>query len=76
MQRMIHRVAENKLICIPTLSDSMNIDNYQKDVFVSDGKLHAKWLQLELNLNAIITLEIRCGLAAIKDVYPDIKELF
>lgn len=40
MERCIHYAADNKLISIPSNIDTMNIGNYQHDVFYTGSKLY------------------------------------
>ena len=68
MNRAIHHAAENKKLCSLTNFDTMNINNYQNDVFYgSDGGL--KLLKIIKNLYYIMTLEILSALRGLKSIY-------
>ena len=55
MNRAIHYTAENKQLCNSTNFDTMNINNYQNDVFNgSNGGL--KLLKILKNQHYIMTL--------------------
>ena len=68
MNRAIHHAAENKKLCSLTNFDTMNINNYQNDVFYgSDGGL--KLLKIIKNLYYIMTLEILSALRGLESIY-------
>jgi histidine ammonia-lyase len=38
MQKTIHLISNNRLICAPSNADTMNIENYQMDIFFTQSK--------------------------------------
>lgn len=68
MNRAIHYAAENKNLCNSTNFDTMNINNYQNDVFYgSDGG--KKLLKILNNLYYIMTLEILGSIKGLESIY-------
>lgn len=77
MESVHHHVAENKIISTPSNIDTMNIRNYEKDVFYTSSKSYSKFHQMMNNLHKILLLEIESSLLAIDNVYHVNKgELF
>ena len=59
-------LSDNRLLCSPATADTMNLHNYEADVFRNDGKAYQKHLGLFHNLHHMLTLELLCSMAAIK----------
>lgn len=50
MKKVIHCVFENKLISIPSNIDTMNINNYNEDIFYTSAKIFEKFENMMKNL--------------------------
>lgn len=65
MERTIFCVTNNRLLCSPSSADTLNISNYQRDVFANNGKCYHKYTHIMHNLHNILTLEVMASLAAL-----------
>lgn len=66
LERTMHCLSDNRLLCCPATADTMNLHNYEADVFRNDGKAYQKQRGILGNLHHILTLELLASLAAIK----------
>ena len=62
-------VADNKLLCVPSNGDTMNIDNYERDVYFTPSKVYEKFIKMLSNLYKIMLLEIETAIMGLENVY-------
>lgn len=71
MRSCIKLASRNKILSEMGNFDTMNINNYNEDIFFSSGAYFLKCEELIKNLYNIMTLEILSSIQALRSLYTD-----
>ena len=69
-------MGENKLLGIPSSTDTILMQEYQHDVYVHEGTAHTRLTTILLNLKYLFKLEVMAALEVIFSIYAKEDSLF
>jgi histidine ammonia-lyase len=69
LEKTIHLTADNKILSAPSNGDTMNIHNYEKDIFFTPYKVYEKFTKMMSNLYKVMQLEIETAILGLNNVY-------
>lgn len=75
LQRSNYKVSEDKLLTLPTNSDTVLMDDYKQDVFSHEGLLFRKLSKMVENTRSILEVELRTSKEVLQGLYGE-KPIF